>query len=378
MSMTHKPPERAQTDDSLRSERAKTDVALEKKRAALEEDSDEVLALARERADGVLQAARAKADTSGIGSATALKVERKEEDRALSEERTTQTTQLTNEREERRRALAELLLFERDATDKDLLLERTGADAALATRDDFLGMVSHDLRSLLGGIAVSTAFLLKEAPGGDHGRKVVKRAEGIQRFTARMNRLIGDLLDVVSLEAGRLGVTAAPGDVTRLLHESVDAFQPSASAQRILLSVAAASGPLLASFDRERILQVLANLLSNSLKFTREGGRIEVRAERDGSYVRLSVTDTGSGIPDDELDAVFERFRQVNRFDRRGHGLGLHISKGIVEAHGGRIWAESSLGNGSTFHFTLPCAGSTVGESEPTEKPSGAAESSFF
>lgn len=353
--MTNKQPEREQTDGSLRSERAKTDSELEKKRATVEEDSDEVLARARGRADEVLKVARAKADMRGAGSTAAVRVERTEADRALAEERSTESAQLSSEREERQRALMELLRYERDETDKDLLLERRGADAALNSRDDFLGMVSHDLRALLGGIAVNTALLVRDASGDDPGRKVLKRAEGIQRFTARMNRLISDLLDLVSIEAGHLGVTAAPNDITRVIHEAIDVFQPMASAQRISLSADEAPGPLLASFDPERIIQVLANLLSNAMKFTREGGRVEVRAEREGTHVRVSVSDTGSGIPEEQLESIFERFRQVNRFDRRGHGLGLHISRCLIEAHGGRIWAESSLGNGSTFHFTLPC-----------------------
>ncbi len=355
--MSQKQPERAQTDGSLRSERARTDSELDKKRASIAEDSDEVLARAHARADGVLKAARAKADTAGVGSTAALRGERKEEDRALAEERTSQAAQLTREREERRRALAELLRFERDETDKDLLIERTGADAALVTRDDFLGMVSHDLRSMLGGIAVSTALMVKEATNDAAGKKVVQRAEGIQRFTARMNRLLGDLLDVVSIEAGQLQVSPVPDDLTRVMRESVEAFQHVASAQGISLSVVDSPGPLLATFDPERVLQVLANLLSNALKFTREGGRVELRAVSEGALCRVSVTDTGSGIPDDQLESIFERFRQVSRFDRRGHGLGLHISKCLVEAHGGRIWAESRLGSGSTFHFTLPRAG---------------------
>jgi len=352
--MSQNQPDRDQTDDSLRSERARTDRELEKKRASIEEDSDAVLARAHDRADEVLKTARAKADTTGMGSNAELEIERTEEDRALAEERTTQATQLASEREQQRLALAELLRFEREETDKDLLIERRGADAALVTRDDFLGMVSHDLRSLLGGIAVSTALLVKEAAPDDSGKKVMKRAESIQRFTARMNRLIGDLLDVVSIEAGQLHVRAVPDDVTRVMRESVDVFQSAAVAQGISLSLTGAPGPLLADFDYERILQVLANLLSNALKFTREGGRVELRVEAEGPRCRVSVSDTGSGLPEDQLDAVFERFGQVNKFDRRGHGLGLHISKCIIDAHGGRIWVESRLGAGSTFHFTLP------------------------
>jgi len=348
-------PKREQTDDSLRTEREKTVHELDKKRAALEEQSDAVVARAHDRADEVLRTARAEADLKGDGSTAAVRGERRQADRVLAEERSVEAAQLNREREERQRALAQLLRLERDETDKDLLLEREGADAALVTRDDFLGMVSHDLRNLLGGVAVTTAMLVKEASGDEQGRKVVKRAESIQRFTARMNRLISDLLDVVSIDAGHLAVDAAPNEVTRLLSDSADAFQLAASTQHIALSVLEAPGLPRARFDYERILQVLANLVGNALKFTDPGGRIELRAEREGNFIRLSVSDTGAGIPADQLEAVFERFRQVNRGDRRGHGLGLHISKSLIEAHGGRIWVESRLGEGSTFHFTLPC-----------------------
>ena len=343
--MATKQPEREQTDDSLRSERAKTDAELDKKRAVIEEDSDAVLALARERADEVLRTARARADTAGAGSTAAVRGERNAADRALAEERSTETVQLN---------------AERDETDRDLHFERTRTDAALVTRDDFLAMVSHDLRNMLGGVAVTTAQMVQEAAPDEQGRKVVRRAETIQRFTARMNRLIGDLLDVVSIDAGQLSVVPSPKDVARLLSESLEVFQPAAEAQQVTLSVTAAPRLPRARFDYERILQVLANLLGNALKFTGPGGRIELRAAREGQHVRISVSDSGSGIPGDQLEAVFERFRQVNRNDRRGHGLGLHISKSIVEKHGGRIWAESTPGQGSTFHFTLPCESGTV------------------
>jgi signal transduction histidine kinase len=109
----------------------------------------------------------------------------------------------------------------------------------------------------------------------------------------------------------------------------------------------------MAKFDHERILQVLANLLTNAIKFTPAGGRILLRVEPVGQDVCFSVADTGPGIPSHQLESVFERFWQARSEDRRGLGLGLFISKGIVEAHGGRIWAESQPGKGSTFSFTL-------------------------
>ena len=112
--------------------------------------------------------------------------------------------------------------------------------------------------------------------------------------------------------------------------------------------------PLTTEFDHDRMLQVLANLISNAIKFTPEGGGIRVRGERTGDWLRLTVGDTGVGIPDTMLESVFERFWQVGENDRRGLGLGLYIARYIVQAHGGTIWAESKVGEGSTFCFTLP------------------------
>jgi signal transduction histidine kinase len=170
-----------------------------------------------------------------------------------------------------------------------------------------------------------------------------------------MTRLLGDLVDVASIEAGRFGVVPETSDANALVRDTVEAFRPAASAKGISLVLAAADGVLLAKYDQDRILQVLANLLSNAIKFTGRGS-IAVRVESIGTEVRFSVADTGAGVEPDHLQSIFERFWQVTRGDRRGLGLGLFISRCIVEAHGGRIWAESALGRGSTFYFTLPGA----------------------
>ena len=119
----------------------------------------------------------------------------------------------------------------------------------------------------------------------------------------------------------------------------------------------------LAAFDPARILQVLVNLLSNAIKFTPTDGKVVVRVERLGDEIRFAVSDTGEGIPTDKLEAVFERFLQVKPNDRRGVGLGLYISKCIVQGHGGRIWAESRMGHGSTFCFTIPILVAPLAES---------------
>jgi signal transduction histidine kinase len=151
-------------------------------------------------------------------------------------------------------------------------------------------------------------------------------------------------------------VTRELGDLTPVILEAVETFQQRAADAGVLLAVDLAPSLTGAAFDQARILQVLTNLLTNAIKFSRSGGGVVVHASRAGDDIQVSVTDQGTGIPADKIDIVFERFRQVKQNDRRGVGLGLYISKCIVQGHGGRIWAESRLGEGSTFSFTLPMA----------------------
>lgn len=356
---------RDHTDEGLRVEREKSDQEYADRQSAIEEDSDAAIGKAREQADEALQTARDTADERMARNATpvaqqTLTEERAHEDAALQGERDTADAELRDEREERMLALEALLYLERAETDLRLLGERTHADEALATRDHFMGMVSHDLRTLLGGIALQAALLKRGAGEDEAGRKATQAADKIQRFTARMNRLIGDLVDVASIEAGHIRVAPALQDANALVKDSLEAFQPLAAAQGLTLDVELRGNTLMAKFDHERILQVLANLLSNAIKFTPAGGRILLRVEPVDQDVRFSVMDTGPGIPSHQLAMVFERFWQARSEDRRGLGLGLYISKGIVEAHGGRIWAESQPDQGSTFLFTLPGAAASA------------------
>jgi signal transduction histidine kinase len=359
--------ERQQTDKSLVVERQKTDHELGKQHAALEEGSDAVVEQARERADEVLEGARERADETlaleGVSGPRLQTVQRarSREDAALEQERLTADDKVTDEREERMRALANLLRLEREHTDEQLLIERTRGDAVVAARDDFMGMVSHDLRTLLGGIALTAERQIRSAGDDVTGRRDLEAAERIQRLCARMNRLIGDLVDVTSIEAGRLAIAPIEQDAQALIRDTLEAFQPAASARGVVLTTTSTSGPMLASFDHERILQVLANLVSNAIKFSAEGGEISVEVESAEDEIRFAVVDAGAGIARDDLKSVFERFWQGSQSDRRGLGLGLFISKCIVEAHGGRIWADSEVGKGSTFRFTLPRADAPVG-----------------
>jgi signal transduction histidine kinase len=353
-------PDRASTDQSLHSERIKADLEYDKRKAAIEEEEDSAIRKARGKTDEDLRAARQSADLKlARGKAPAetrkkVSRERAREDRALHVERASADAARQDERAERQRALAALLHQERVETDKYLLLERTRSDEGLVARDQFLGMISHELFSLLGGIALQADLLLQNAAKDAVGRETARAARFIQRFTSGMKRLIGDMVDVASLDAGKLHVAPVLQDATELVRESVEAFLPLARAQGLSLKAKIREKKLMANFDRDRVLQVLANLLSNAIKFTQAGGRILIQVEPVAQAVRFSVTDTGSGIPSDQLGAVFERYWQAPGKDKRGLGLGLYISKGIVEAHRGRIWVESQPGTGSTFSFTLP------------------------
>jgi signal transduction histidine kinase len=348
---------RNDTDTSLRVERKKTDDELAQRRTSVEEDSDAVVHRARDKADEVLKTARDQADRSDpAGLRESVSRERGKEDELLQDERAVADEELERERGEREKALRELLRLERESTDQHLLVERARSDEALFSRDDFMGMVTHDLRNLLGGIANNAAMILREANDPQSGKTILRRAEGIQRFSARMNRLIGDLVDIASIEAGKLKVAPKLNDATTLVAESIESFQPSASAKRLTLTAQAASVEVLGNFDRERILQVLGNLLSNAIKFSHEGGDVSLRLDRLPGQIRFVVSDTGPGIDLSKSERLFSRFWQADKTDKRGMGLGLYISKSIVEAHGGTIEVESVPGQGSSFAFHLPAA----------------------
>jgi signal transduction histidine kinase len=362
-------PERERTNESLRTEREKTDQAVRARQEDVakhadgvvdraRDNADEVLRLARKNADTVLEVAREKADEKldgrGVEPKDAIVEQRALADEALRDERNDADETLRLEREEYARTLVRFLPLERESTDRYLLTERDRSDDALANRDDFLAIVAHDLRDLIGGVVMSTALLSKRAPQNEDGADILAETKRIERYAARMNRLIGDLVDVASIDAGKLAVIPATGDLAILIAEAVDIFRATASAKGVLLKTRIDAAPLLAAFDHQRILQVLANLISNSMKFTPPGGTITIGGEQDAGSVRLSVRDTGGGIPDHALERIFERFSQVDKHDRRGLGLGLYISRCIVEAHGGRIWAESQPGEGSKISFTLP------------------------
>lgn len=349
--------ERTQTDESLRVEREAVDQVLEEELAVLDETADAVVTQARERADDVLNAARARSDHTHAAAApppALLEKERLREDQIIQAERDSADDILREERSDH----GKLLSRERADTDDDLHAERERSDHALATRDEFMSIVSHDLRNLLDAIVSSAALIAHTAPA-DPAAPLHSHVQRIQRAATRMTRLVGDLVDVASLEAGRLAVTRELGDPSHIVIEAAETFQAQAAARGVTLVTEAPLAAPAVLFDPARILQVLTNLLSNALKFTPAPGTVVIRVERAGGDIRFAVSDTGVGMPTEQLEAVFERFMQITKNDRRGVGLGLFISRAIVESHGGKIWAEHRMGGGSIVSFTLPLPAET-------------------
>ncbi|WP_437718477.1 PAS domain S-box protein [Sorangium sp. So ce448] len=229
------------------------------------------------------------------------------------------------------------------------------AQRAIRTRDDFLAIVSHDLKNPLSAILTAAALLMRTLPADEQGALDRRKAEVILLAAQRMLRIIGDLLDVAAIEAGRLSIEKRRHAAGALVGDAIEMERTLATQKHLVLEGEIRGGGAFEVIcDRERILQVFANLIGNAIKFTAEGGAITVRAEPRGDEALFAVADTGAGIRADELPHIFDRFWQVAETARLGTGLGLTIAKGFVEALGGRIWAESQLGAGATFFFTLP------------------------
>ena len=247
----------------------------------------------------------------------------------------------------------------------------TQVQRAIRIRENLLGVVSHDLRDLLGVVDMASAVLLKSPVATDRRIQSRKSAEMIHRTAEKMTRLVADLLDSVGIVSGHLAVDRKPCPLLPLVREALEGFQAIASV-RLECDLAGVSD-LVLTCDRERILQVLTNLIGNAIKFSPQEGTVTVRAQPKGNEVWFSVGDTGAGIPSEELPHIFEQFWQAAKTSSLGVGLGLTIAKGIIEAHGGRIWAESEMGAGTTIHFTLPIA-RPYDDADDSHRTAGAGE----
>lgn len=249
-------------------------------------------------------------------------------------------------REEMRRQ-AELLQAERVA--------RAAAEAKIAAREEILAAVSHDLGNPIAAASAGATLIVRRSDAlGDE--TIRRQAELVQRALERMYKLVTDLLHVSQIEGGRLPLDKGQHEPADILRQAMELLSPLAARKAQELACTFPEGGTPVACDRERVHQVLSNLVGNALKFTPEGGRVTMSAKVDKTEVIFSIVDTGPGIAPADLPHIFDRYWQAAGHRRHGHGLGLAIAQGVVLAHGGRIWAESELGHGATFFFTVPRA----------------------
>lgn len=221
-------------------------------------------------------------------------------------------------------------------------------------RDDVLGVVAHDLQNPLNVISMAANMLLQRVSEQSARRPIERIVRSVQRAT----RLLRDLLDIGAIEEGHFAVDRRRLDPTALILSALESQQSLAADASVITATDLSPALPTIDADEERLLEVLENLIGNAIKFTSPGGTITVGACCENHEIKIWVADNGSGIPAQQLPHIFDRFWQAKRADRRGTGLGLTICKGIVEAHEGRIWAESTVGKGTTLYFTLPAADS--------------------
>jgi signal transduction histidine kinase len=351
----HSQPDRDRTNQNLRAERGDVD-RLIRELSEVDAIADAAITRARVRADAILASTRASADRlldEASARPSAIRVVQRTrdlEDRVLHDARTDEDAALDDARAEKNQRR----VTEREATDQGLSSERAQADEVLATRDEVLSVVGHDLRNFVTTILGMAEFIEEDADPAGGAHSTLAYARLIRRAGERMTRLIGDLSDVASIEAGTMSMICERGDASEIVIEAIEMFDALAAERGVTLAVDIEAPLPSAVFDSARIFQVLTNLLSNALKFTPRGGTVTVRVRGAAGNVCVSVTDTGIGIAPHQLLSVFGRNVKLAKNDRRGSGIGLYISRSIVRRHYGRIWVESVVGQGSTFFFSLP------------------------
>jgi CheY-like chemotaxis protein/two-component sensor histidine kinase len=251
--------------------------------------------------------------------------------------------ELEREQDARKRATAEVDGLRR-------MIE--SLEEAVRARDTVLSVVAHDLRNPLNVISLAANSLLQRLPSSTMRRPV----ERIVRSAHRAQRMVRDLLAISALETGQFVLEVKPIETSALIFAALESQQGVAAEASIILATDLSPDLPALQGDEERLLEVLENLVGNAVKFTAAGGSITVGASAEDGSVRIWVKDNGGGIAPEQMPHIFDRFWQAKKKERRGIGLGLSICKAIVEAHEGRIWAESTPGAGTTMFFTVPAS----------------------
>lgn len=373
---------RARTDESLGTERATADTSLKRLEAERKLDAliardrvvaDHRLMMFRRGTDRVLadeRSASPAASSEVIGERLAadgsMRAERSATDAALEQAR-----RGTDERTRTRREQGTADRVERETqradTNERLSDERGNADDVSADREqsrsaleaarhaelhhrNVFAMVAHDLRNPLCAIVANAHFLAESV----EDTEMHEATQDVILAAARMGRLLTDLLDVAQVDAGRFPLTKAPHEAGALLSEVGQTYRRVFEDRGVSLAIDVPEEEIIASFDRDRLMQLLSNLLGNAIKFTPPGGNVSLKVEQSAQRLVFLVRDDGTGIHPDALPRIFERFWQRDVDSRRGLGLGLYLCRTIAKAHGGEISVESELGGGTTFRVSLP------------------------
>lgn len=245
----------------------------------------------------------------------------------------------------------------RSALEHDLARQVLREQQAVRARDELVAVVSHDLRNPMTVISMLCGMMQKafSSDGPHTSRRISSAIDTMQQAASRMNILLEDLLDTSKIEAGRYRIAPQPLDVAQIFEEAYSLLAPLALDKSIDISFHA-EPDLTIHADPERLFQVLSNLVGNAIKFTPKQGKVGVMAMSDGEQIVFSVRDSGEGIPADQLPFIFDRYWTMKEGNPNGTGLGLYITQGIVQAHGGTIQAYSEVGKGSEFRFSVPRA----------------------
>jgi PAS domain S-box-containing protein len=226
-------------------------------------------------------------------------------------------------------------------------------ELAVRPREVLLAIVSHDLRTPLGAISLAAQVLSRES-GGDQAGRTAKSVDIILRSSERMKQLVADLLDMANTRRGRLAVDLKVSDAAALVSEAIEAHAAVAAEKGVVLGARAHLEGVSVRCDFGRLQQVLANLIGNAIKFCGPGDTVLVAGTPEDGMVRFSVIDSGPGIAAEALPHLFDPYWSSKEHAKLGSGLGLFIASGIVAAHGGQLWVESKVGEGTVFHFTVP------------------------
>jgi signal transduction histidine kinase len=375
--------EREQTDASLEAERARSDVAVDAAAATARRVADDAIERDRQRADEAMRKLREEADRA-IARQRALResieTERRIVDETRSRERELMQTVVAEERAQADAAMVEerdadegareSIAGRREETDAQLAAERNKADGVasrlgaredtlkltqeeLTRRRDVLGIVAHDLRNPIAIISLNAQLLERAAPTDE----MRDWADEVTRAAARMNRLVSDLLDVARIDSDAFTVACEETDLARLLRETHASYEPLFAARGLALTMEVGEAQCVVLADRERVSQVFSNLLGNAMKFTPQGGVVNLTLATRTGRGDVEITDSGPGIPADRIPFVTRRFWQADGATRRGLGLGLYIVEKIVAAHRGELAIESAPGKGTTVRVSLPRMG---------------------